>query len=415
MNPPNLTNIPKPRTLAEKRMLISTNMDFLMIEQESKIFKQIERKKKGEALNYNVIEAMMAEDIPINYGPWKALQWLRTQDGNYIQQYVNIDGVSYKLTGSRGNHREKYLPPQSNEPYPKIKTIAARSVRCCAGGKIKKREIDQLALNENIKKFVLEEGLEPFKRLESKNILNQLCSIKPRPLSKKIEFVNQNRKLLNANEDCMFLGQFSKFKMPEIKLEVTVQHKVPLNPVAKQYLNEILPHRDMNENWLNFALSPIKSDDGNEEKNVYEFTVPYHENKQHILVREIIKSKEDTENLKILDTTDEDVDEMEWTFAKDADKNDPLEMEIVDVIKDLTNSVFINLNDDLFTVDDPDERIVPVCPIKPKEVIEELATKKDPKKDKRSKILNELRRLNANVVKSDVTQVDVSKTFDFNF
>lgn len=411
MNPPNYSNIPKPRTLAEKRMLVSTNMDFLMIEQESKIFKQIERKKKGEPLNYNLIEMMMSEDIPINHGPWKALQWLRTQEGNYIQQYINIDDVSYKLTGSRGNHKEKYLPPQSNKPYPKIKSIAVRSARCCAGGKIKKREIDQLVTMESIKRFVLEESIEPFKRLESKNILSQLSSIKPRPLGKKIEFINQNQKLLNANEDSMFLGKFSKFKMPDIKLEVTVQNKVPLNPIAKQYLNEILPHRDMNENWINFALSPIKSDEGDEkDKKVYEFTVPYHENKQHILVREVIKSKQDTEKLRIVDTNDDDIDEMEWTFAENANKDDPLEMEIVEVIKDLTNSVFINLNDNLFTVDDPDDRTVPLCPINPKDAIEELATKKvDPKNDKSTKVLKELRRLNANVVKSDVSQVvDVS-------
>lgn len=305
--------IPKPRTLAEKRMLVNTNVDFLMIEQEAKIFKQIQRKSSNEPLNYNLIEQMMFEDVPINFGPWKALQWLRTQEDNYIQQHIVIDGARYKLCGSRGNHTEKFLQPQSNRPYPKIQTTSMRSLRCCAGGKIKKNVIDRLVTIESIRRFILEETLEPFKRLETKNLQNTLSTIKPRPLGKKIEFINRNKKLLAATEDSTYLGEFSKFEMPKIKLSVNVQHKVPINPIAKQYLYELLPYDDLNKNWINFALSTMKSNEESEENKNFEFTVPYRDNnKRHVLVREIIKAKSDTEPLRIVDPSDDDVDEMKW-------------------------------------------------------------------------------------------------------
>lgn len=406
MHAPNYPmSIQKPRTLAEKRMLVNTNVDFLMIEQESKIFKQIQKKKGGEPLNYHLIENMMHEDIPIKYGPWKALQWLCTQEGSYFQQQISIDGANIKLSGSRGDHNEKFLPSQTSRPYPKHQTTSLRSLRCCAGGKIKKKDIDSLVSSESIRKFVLMESLEPFKRLEPRTINGQLNSIKPRPLSKKIEFLNKNRKFLNASEDSAFLGEFSKFKMPDVKLEVNVQQKVPINPFAKQFLYDILPARDLNEDWINFSLSTMRSEP---EKKTFEFTVPYCDDKKHILVREILKSKEDTEKLRIADSNDDDVDEMEWTFAANADKSDSIEMEVVDIIKDLTNSVFINLNDDLFTMDDPEDDYEPPMPQIETKTVE--TAMKDSQIDKSRKVLNELKRLNANVIKSEASHqgVDVS-------
>ena len=114
----------------------------------------------------------------------------------------------------------------------------------------------------------------------------------------------------------------------------------------------------------------------------------------------------------------EDFDKYEWTFEQNCDKNDILEMEIVDIIKDLTNSVCINLNDDIFTKVDPFERSSPfVAPIKPKEAIQEIASTSK-KIDQSKKMLLELRRLNANVVKSDSSRVNdvsllINKAFCF--
>ncbi|XP_070493964.1 uncharacterized protein ocm [Chironomus tepperi] len=409
MKPPKLpSNFKHPRTLAQKRLLLASNISFLMIEQESKIFKQIQRKKSNKEVDYQFIDDLSEDEIPLKHGPWKALSWLKTEEGNYIQQYINIDGQSYKLTGSKGNHKNKFLLPQSSKPFQKYQTTSLRSVRCCEGGKIKKRIIDNLVNVESIKKFILEGNLNPFKKLESNTLCNQLSLIKPRPLFKKIEQINRNRKLLENDEDSAFLGDYMKFKMPDIKLEVRPKNKVPLDSIAKQYLNEIIPYCDLNENWINFSLSALATkEDMKDVDEAFEFTIPYCDNKQNILVREIIKHK-DYVDAQTNSENCEDFDEFKWTFAENCDKNDILEMEIVEIIKDLSNSVCINLNDDIFTKVDPLERTsLLVAPIKPKEALQEIAsTSKNLKIDQSKKMLLELRRLNANVVKSDSTRVD---------
>ena len=199
-----------------------------------------------------------------------------------------------------------------------------------------------------------------------------------------------------------------KFKMPDIKLEVKPQNKIPLDAKAKQYLNEIIPYRDLNENWINFSLSALSTKEVVKDENkTFEFTIPYCDDKQNILVREIIKQNDSVD----LQSSYADFDEFKWTFADNCDKDDILEMEIVEIIKDLSNSVCINLNDDIFTKDDPLERSSSlVAPIKPKKALQEIAsTSKNLKIDQSKKMLLELRRLNANVVKSDSSRVnDVS-------
>lgn len=427
MKPPEMPmNIQRPRTLAERRQLFNQdhrNVQFLMVEQESKIFRQVQRKHQKMDINYNLLDKMLHEDVPTKHGPWRVLTWLRTREGNYIQQYIRIDDKSYKLNGSRGNHKEKFLPLQSCELLRKQQVTSLRSTRCCVGGRIKKRLFDSLICSASIKKFVLEtcDKVDSYKRLETKLLNNQLASIKSRPLSKKIEFLNNNRKLLNGDEDSAFLGNYANFEMPDIQLEVTVEPKHPLDPFAKKYLKEILPHRDLNENWCEFALSALLTKEATDDKhrNNFQFTIPFQDNKRHILVRDIIREKEDNEKLKIVyndDDNDEDKDDMEWTFAKDADLDDPVEKEVVEIIKDLTNSVFINLNDDLFTRDDPMDRREPslMSPIKSKEAIAELSslvkptpftsTITTPNNSKR--ILLELKRLNANVFKSESSCVE---------
>lgn len=399
-------NVQRPRTLAEKRQLINkSNANFLMVEQESKIYRQVQRKKTQMEINYSLLDSMLIEDIPINPGPWKVLTWLRTREGNYIHQFINLNGSQYRLNGSRGNHMRKLLSQQSSEPLQKHQSTSVRLTRCCQGGRINKRTFDSLLTMPSIRRFVLEENVDPYKRLETKYLDNQLVSIKPRPLSKKIEFINRNRKLLSGDEDSAFLGDYSKFEMPNIILEFNVQPKATLAPTVKKYLKEILPHRDLNENWCNFALSALSTKEKDEEKiDNFEFTIPYQDNKKFILVREIVRAKQDTEQLRINDIDDDndnDEDEMEWTFAKDVDKNDPDECEIVDIIKDLTNSVFINLNDDLFTQEDPFDRknSSTSSPVKSKEAIQELSSLVKP--DKSKKVLMELKRLNANVFISE--------------
>lgn len=396
------SNHQRPRTLAEKRQLVNNrNVKMLMVEQESRIYKQVQRKNHKMEINYNLLDSMMREDVPINHGPWKVLTWLRTREGAYIHQSLNLDGAEYKLIGSRGNHAVKYLPPQSSKPLEKYQTTTLRSTRCCIGGRIKKRVAEALMNMPSIKRFVLDDTTDQYKRLETKFLDNQLVSIKPRPLARKIEFINKNRKLLSGDEDSAFLGDYLKFEMPNINIELETVPRAPIDPTAKKYLREILPYRDLDENWCEFALSALAT---NDETKTFKFMVPYQDNKQNILVRKIIRCKEDTEKLRIpvYEDGEDDVDEMEWTFAENANKDDPVEVEVIEIIKDLTNSVFINLNDDLFTLVDSYDRKISsdISPIKTKEAIDELSTIVKPDQSAK-RVMKELKRLNANVYKPE--------------
>jgi hypothetical protein len=382
-----------------------------MVEQESRIYRQVQRRESGDQLNYQLLDMMMYQDIPINHGPWKVLTWLRTREGNYIQQYASINGTRYKLCGSRGNHIEKILPDQSNLPLAKYQTTPLRSTRCCSAGRISKRLYQNIINSTSIRKFVTEEGNDFYKKLEVKRLDNQLVSISPRPLSKKIELINKNRLRSQSNDDDgAFLGDYSNFEMPKVLLEIQTRVRTSLDPQAKKYLKEILPHSDIDEGWSEFALSALKNDD--ERKTIFNFEIPYQEGKKNILVREIMRSKEDNEQLRIppyQDSEDDFEDPMDWTFAKDVDKSDAIESEVADIIKDLTNSVFINLNDDLFTQEDTVDRreVSAVSPIKTKQAISELSTLKRPNKQQ-DRVLHELRRLNANFFKSQQCVDDVS-------
>lgn len=405
-----LSNSQRPKTLAEKRLLINgNNMKVLMIEQESKIYKQVQRKNSKMDINYQLLDSMINEDVPISSGPFKVLTWLRTREGNFIQNFVNVNGANYKLNGSRGNHKSKYLPDLTTKPFPSRQTTYLRPHQCCAGGRIRKRALEKVMASKSVQKFVLETSTDVHMRMDTKLLDNQLTSIKPRPLSKKVDFINANRKDFVLDEDAAFLGDYSAYTMPNVSLEVKVQPKTALDQCAKRYLKEILPHRDLSENWCEFALTALMPIDEEEKnKEVFEFPVPYIGDKQTILVREILRRKESNEQLRIPPYTeeDEDEDDMEWTFCKDYDKTDEIESEVVDIIKDLTNSVFINLNDDLFTQEDPHDRNIAstLSPMKVKEAIDELSDL--PKFDPVKKTLKELRRLNANVFKSDSTCID---------
>lgn len=418
----------RPRTVAEKRRLVDfNNLDYLVREQESKIFKQIERQKNKLDINYKMLDQMAYGDVPVKFGAWKVLTWLRTREGRYIQQYLEVDDGILKLPGSRGNHIEKLMPRQKSLvrkfKHQKFITTELRSSRCCAGGRIEKRTINCALNSESVRNFILNAEADARKLIEMQCPQDQFAKITPRPLSKKIEYINKIRNVSNDEDSC-FLGDYVHYKMPEIKLQVVKGDKKPLPKTAKNFLGSILPHSSLSTEWCQFALSALKPDEEEEgatekkdedeeivkekkKRDSFEFKIPYKGDKESIVARELVK-KRDFDDLSRLT---EENSKMVWTFDKDSDKDDVLEQEIVSVIKDLTKSVFINLNEDLFTKYDTTASVevpLPESPEKSKAAIKELSTSFSNPKSKSNKVLRELRKLNANVFKSSTEIGDVS-------
>lgn len=367
LQPERPMNMEKARTVAEKKALLcQNNISYRMVEQESKIFHQIQRKKDKNEINYGLLDSLVYQDVPIKKDPWRALTWLRTTEGNYIYKYIRIDDIQLKLNGSCGNHSEKFMLKQTSMPFPRLKRVFKKSTRCCRFGNLSEKCMESICYRESIRNFILSEKNVFRKVVQKKTIDTVLRKVSPRPLSKKLDFINTSNKL--KDEDDFFLGEYQNFNLPNVNIEFEATLKKAPDPIVKKYLQTILPHKDISENWINFALSSMRSN--LKEKNIepqskiFEFTIPYENHKSSLIVRKINRQKEDYDQMRIPSDCPNDLksggqsseDEMDWTFEKNADKNDVVEKEIIDVIKDLTNSTFINLNDDFFTKNDNIEK-----------------------------------------------------------
>lgn len=356
-------NMEKARTVAEKKALLcQNNISYRMVEQESKIFHQIQRKKDKNQINYGLLDSLVYQDVPIKKDPWRALTWLRTTEGNYIYKYIRVDDLPLKLNGSCGNHSEKFLPKQTSMPFPRLKRVFKKSSRCCRFGNSSEKFIESICYRKSIRNFILSQKNVFSKVVQKKTIDTILLKISPRPLSKKLDYINTIIKTNNKkhdDDDDYFLGEFKNFNLPNVNIEFEVTLKKTPDPIVKKYLQTILPHKDISESWINFALSSMRSNvkDKNAEpqSKKYQFTIPYENHKSSFIVRQINRQKEDNDKMRMPDSKSDGVsseDDMDWTFEKNADKSDVVEKEIIDVIKDLTNSTFINLNDDFFTKND---------------------------------------------------------------
>lgn len=367
LQPERPMNMEKARTVAEKKALLcQNNISYRMVEQESKIFHQIQRKKDKNEINYGLLDSLVYQDVPIKKDPWRALTWLRTTEGNYIYKYIRVDDIQLKLNGSCGNHSEKFMLKQTSMPFPRLKKVFKKSTRCCRFGNLSEKLMESICYRESIRNFILSEKNIFRKVVQKKTIDTVLLKVPPRPLSKKLDYINTLIKTSNKekDEDDYFLGEYQNFNLPNVNIEFEVTLKKAPDPVVKKYLQTILPHKDISENWINFALSPMRSNlkDKNIEpqSKIFQFTIPYENHKSSLIVRQINRQKEDYDQMRMPSDRPNDLksgaqsseDDMDWTFEKNADKSDVVEKEIVDVIKDLTNSTFINLNDDFFTKND---------------------------------------------------------------
>lgn len=363
LQPERPMNMEKARTVAEKKALLcQNNISYRMVEQESKIFHQIQRKKDKNQINYGLLDLLVYQDVPIKKDPWRALTWLRTTEGNYIYKYICVDDFQLKLNGSCGNHSEKFLPKQTSMPFSRLKRVFKKSTRCCRFGNLHETFIESFCYRKSIRNFILSQKKVLRKAVQKKTMDSILLKISPRPLSKKLDYINTIIETNNKghdDDDDYFLGEYKNCNLPNVNIEFEVILKKAPDPIVKKYLQTILPHKDISENWINFALSSMRSNMKDKylepQSNKFQFTIPYENHKSSIIVRKINRQKEDNDKIHMPNSKSDEQsseDDMDWTFEKNADKNDVIEKEIIDVIKDLTNSTFINLNDDFFTKND---------------------------------------------------------------
>uniref|UniRef100_A0A182MCP0 MGA conserved domain-containing protein n=1 Tax=Anopheles culicifacies TaxID=139723 RepID=A0A182MCP0_9DIPT len=381
------TDMIRPRTVAEKRVLVSAHKDirYVMIDNESKIFHFIKKLSLNcnASLDYGRMKELQDQQIPFTYGTWRALSWLRTEKGNYYLRTINIDNRTIRLTGCLGNHKHRPLYRFSLYSSPVIASRGHRyhyvsNCKCPPLPEGVILNIPQRGTAEKKKKnneeASTEQRLQPYDNRKylyrgSSNTTGYQSKrsypgTKPGPLSSKC--------LQPSPDEDPSLGPLEVFKMPKVELEVFPKLNRPLDGYVKPYLKMILPHDDITENWARFAVStltapkqapeePTASADENEERS-FVFELPYANDQRRMLIRRRLLAcpgapmNVDVERLTNL------MDE-KLTFRKtiddaiergERDSIDPDELVCADMLSEITDSVALALAEDVFVKDDPD-------------------------------------------------------------
>lgn len=356
----------RPRTVAQKRILLQKKNDvrYLMIDNESKIFYELEKRSKNidVDLDFDRMKELQDQNIPFTRDTWRALAWLRTEKGNYFFQTMKIDNHSIKLSGCGGNHAsKKHGKKQLSAP------VNVSRKHACSCPEYPSNVIIDLSAIEPPTSIKSEpEELQMFDTVFDKKLLRDstscLLSTRPGPLSSKLRY---DVELLHRTEDDAYLGPLEILEMPSVEIEVFPRIDRPLDPIVKPYLKMLLPFRDITEKWARFAVSTLKTSDRREEdippeERSFSFTLPYMNNQRRILIRRrVAKSCEKNQSEESLDNFEKALREP-LDFRKHLDdpqragEIDPVEKDCADILTEMTDTVAISLAEDLFVSKDPD-------------------------------------------------------------
>lgn len=390
--------VEKPRTLAEKRLLLERTVDFkyYMIENESTIYREIRKRArfavaaatatspssvKPATVNAELIRNIQEQNVPFTRDCWRASSWLNTQNGRfYFQTFRTETGDMVKILSGRGNNKNKCiyeLPKLSRKS-----AIAHKAVRCRG----KCHRIDHLKIN-NLEAILPPVVKSPKKdvrpaavaaaaatsKMPRLNTLNVPSFMRPAPLSQKVL----------AGKRCsidMEIGPLEIFRMPAVRLEVCPRIDRPLPEVIRPYLHLAMPFEKMTDEWAAFAVStlvvpkrPLKRGrrrkswvpppvEENSSSSVgstewkpiyYSFNIPYTNNQTNILVRRRnlpgLKNGGATASRKQIDIKSET-----FTFNRSVDKMDSIAMEAADVLAKMIDSVSLSFDADAMLQIDPD-------------------------------------------------------------
>ncbi|KXJ70679.1 hypothetical protein RP20_CCG022785 [Aedes albopictus] len=408
----------RPRTVAQKRILLQKKNDvrYLMIDNESKIFNEIEKRSKNidVELDQEHMEELQEQNIPFTRDTWKALSWLRTEKGKYFFQTLRVDNHYIKLAGCRGNHAAKRLcKKQLSAPAIVSRKHVCHCPEYPANVNIDLSLIeppDETRIKTEPEESIPVEPTEQEKKLLS-NSTKPFIRTRPGPLSSKLRY---DYEPLNHTEDGAYLGPLEVLQMPTVQIEVFPRIDRPLDATVKPYLKMMLPFQGITEKWARFAVSTLKTPDHREEDipekdRSFSFTMPYLNNQRRILIRRrLAQPSAPNSPAESLDRFEKELQEP-LTFRKHLDEApeadaaaevDPVEKECADILSDLTNAVAIGLAGDIFIGDDPD------CDYSREDKpLEQSANQQDVVKNvenaaKSKRMLREMKRLNATIIET---------------
>ena len=340
-----MDNIEKPRTLAEKRQLMAKKTDIkdLMIQNESTVYCELKKRtRSGASADRNLIKNIQRMSIPFTRDCWRAITWLRTENGKFYYQTVNDDGCEVKICGGKGNFKNK-ITFNSNVAAPACKLPKLPCRSSCH--QIKNVKINNLTLTNLLhSKDAQFQDNHVIDKNKVLNTINKYSSTRPAPHSKKK--LNDLRHSIDLD-----MGPLESYNMPRIQLEVwpRLNHSLPQS--VRPYVAACMPYEKITPDWAEFAVSTLHINLHQTEKLVpvesprypnassFTFDIPFCNNQKKILVRK--RKHYDNIATHGLDQNIDDLDET-LSFDKHVKSDDKSAKQISSILGEMINSIGVS-------------------------------------------------------------------------
>lgn len=391
----------KARTVAEKRQFLESKKDvkFLMAENESTIYWALQRRlKKEKYFSYDIIHMIQNQDIPIRRDVWKSAAWLATRSGKFYFQSIEIEdeikNYRINLYGGHGNFDSK-LVRLKKPNFKRYNSDFGCNIGCNSLKRYPNLNIDLQDIRDKTRYPQVTKPQE----INRLNLISHQRNLKPGPLSSKLKHDGS--------------GELQIFEMPKIQLELKPRLEYEFSKDIKKYLNLILPSNQITEEWAKFAVSTLVEPSVVKkmkpklkiklEPMTFTFDIPYSDNQNKVLTRkEIVKQISApaiyTNSLKKeMDTLKKPLK----ILSKCIDRNDAVQCEIGNYLKDMFDSAVIGLCQNSIVKKDPDLNYNQKDGMQSQLKGRRINNFHDKKVRKnKSKLLNELRRLNATFIET---------------
>lgn len=379
--PPTLTiperpvDMQRPRTLAEKRLILQRQKDvhYQMIEHESTVYHELKKRvKMGSFYRNQHLRGIQDAEIPFTRDCWRATCWINTDNNYFFYRTIACGANELKLAGGRGNNKSKLfceLPDDVDDVKPDTKP---RKCKCPSIGKIKINNYDEH------RQAIAEHGRfgDTFPSLKMLNNLKREY-IRPCPLSKKPKAIKR------TSLDIEY-GQLELLTIPTVQLEVWSKIGEPMPDNLKPLMKTIMPEGNLiTTEWAEFAVSVLVAPKPSptprpqkqqrkfkrpapEERKSFIFDIPYVNNQTRIIVRRRRHplaansrgTRDPIEAFYESDSTD-------FEFSKKVDRRDVVASKCADVLSAMIESVALTLNESNFIRNDPDlDYVGKLVPIK---------------------------------------------------
>lgn len=382
--PPNLAvperpmDMQRPRTLAEKRMILQQHNDvsIMIIENESTVYHELKKRVKfGSSYDNSLMQRIQDVNVPFTRDCWRAACWVATSNNRFFYRTIVIDGEEIKLIGSRGDNMNKVSFEVKTKDPRKInvsKYLPSNCSRICLPiENIKITNIDDVISNIKLRNANIPSLKCGSIFGESKNNKLNMFSreyLAPGPKCKKAK-CKWNR---STSFDLEY-GPLELLYLPTVQLELWPQIGLPLPEHIKPLLKHILPESNViTPEWAKFAVSVVKEPTVKPQQKhrrkykkpepqplqSFVFDIPYENSEKKILIRRrrrssIVFDKNDAKNEKI-ESFYLDKKKNALTFLNGIDAMDYVAVQCADILSNMIESVAISVNERNFTIPDPD-------------------------------------------------------------